>query len=74
MKAKATGKPGNRSTVGGPTHQDGAPGDDSTAKLAATRELAAAMLYNANKALDRHFERKSNRLDQCNPVNVTRSM
>lgn len=58
MKAKATGKTGNRSTVGGPAHQDGAPEDDSTAKLATTRELAAAMPYNANTILDRHFERQ----------------
>jgi catalase len=42
----------NRSTVSGPSHQDGAPANEFTAKLAAVQELAAAMPYNANKALE----------------------
>jgi catalase len=42
----------NRSTVSGPSRQDGTPANEFTEKLAATQELAAAMPYNANKALE----------------------
>ncbi|MEO5654407.1 MAG: catalase, partial [Nitrosospira sp.] len=49
---KTPGKTDNRSTVGGPAHQDGAPANDFTAKLAGAQELAAAMPYNTNKALE----------------------
>ncbi len=42
----------NRSTVGGPANEEGTPANDFTAKLAATQELAAAMPYNVNKALE----------------------
>ncbi|MBA4143744.1 MAG: catalase [Nitrosospira sp.] len=42
----------NRSTVGGPSHQEGEPANEFTAKLAATQKLAAAMPYNVNKALE----------------------
>ena len=42
----------NRSTVSGPSRPEGAPANDFTAKLAATQELAAAMPYNVNKALE----------------------
>jgi catalase len=42
----------NRSTIGGPAHQEGTPANEFTAKLAATQELAARMPYNANKAAE----------------------
>lgn len=42
----------NRSTIGGPAHQEGIPANEFTAKLAATQELAAGMPYNANKAAE----------------------
>ena len=42
----------NRSTVSGPSHPDGTPANEFTAKLASAQELAAAMPYNANKALE----------------------
>lgn len=42
----------NRSTVGGPSQQVGMPENEYTAKLADTQKLAAAMPYNANKALE----------------------
>ncbi|SDA19582.1 catalase [Nitrosospira sp. Nsp18] len=49
---KAPDKTDNCSTVGGPAHQDGTPANDFTAKLAGAQELAAAMPYNTNKALE----------------------
>jgi catalase len=42
----------NRSTVGGPARTEGTPANKFTAKLAGTQELAAAVPYNANKALE----------------------
>jgi catalase len=42
----------NRSTVGGPAHPGGIPANNFTAKLEGTQELAAAMPYNPNKALE----------------------
>jgi catalase len=49
---KAADDVDNRSTVGGPSGQEGTPANDFTAKLAGTQELAAAMPYNVNKALE----------------------
>jgi catalase len=44
---------GNKlSTIGGPSHDKSIPANDFAAKLAATQELAAAMPYNVNKALE----------------------
>ncbi len=51
----ATKEPENadhRSTIGGPADMKGKPGNDFTAKLAATQELAAAMPYNVRKAAE----------------------
>jgi catalase len=42
----------NRSTVGGPSRQEGTPANEFTAKLAEAQKLAAAMPYNVNKALE----------------------
>jgi len=42
----------NRSTTGGSARPEGAPLNNISAKLAATEEFAAAMPYNANKALE----------------------
>jgi catalase len=42
----------NRSTIGGPAHPGGTPANDFTAKLEGAQELAAAMPYNPNKALE----------------------
>lgn len=42
----------HRSTIGGPADMKGKPGNDFTAKLAATQELAAAMPYNVRKAAE----------------------
>ncbi|SEK62665.1 catalase [Nitrosovibrio tenuis] len=52
MKSKTGGKTDNRSTIGGPSRPEGEPANDFTAKLAAAQDLAAAMAYNANKALE----------------------
>ena len=52
MKAKTDGKTDNRSTIGGPSHPEGEAANQFTAKLAAVQELAAAMPYNMNKALE----------------------
>ncbi|SFN38066.1 catalase [Nitrosospira briensis] len=49
---KAADDVDNRSTVGGPSRQEGTPANEFTAKLAGTQELAAAMPYNLNKALE----------------------
>jgi catalase len=42
----------NRSTVSGPSQPEGTPANEFTAKLAGAQELASAMPYNANKALE----------------------
>ncbi|MBA3755003.1 MAG: catalase [Nitrosomonas sp.] len=42
----------NRSTAGGSARPEGVPPNNISAKLAATQEFAAAMPYNANKALE----------------------
>ena len=52
MKAKTDGKTDNRSTIGGPSHPEGEATNQFTAKLAAAQDLAAAMPYNINKALE----------------------
>ena len=52
MKPENEKNADNRSTVGGPSNHEGAPANEFTAKLVATQELAAAMPYNTNKALE----------------------
>ena len=72
---KTPGKTDNRSTVGGPAHQDGAPANDFTAKLAGAQELAAAMPYNTNKALEIHSPASMpamNRLTGCGPIQAAK--
>lgn len=52
MPTKKHNDADNRSTISGPAYEEGAPGNDLTAKLAATQELATAMPYNVNKTLE----------------------